>query len=110
MEKQQPKPLHPESLLKEANEVIKQAKTTIFNQRVIIATQKSQIELNDAEIARLKSDLTYYKKLSEVIDSVVAEDKEYELHLLSEDKEKALTEFIKEIKGETNEDNHIQSA
>ncbi|MGB7595026.1 MAG: hypothetical protein WBL80_05645 [Erysipelotrichaceae bacterium] len=99
-----------EALLKAAYEVIKQAKTTIFNQRVLITMQKSDIELKDSEIVRLKSELAYQKNLNEAIDSVLAEDKEYELHLLSEDKEKALTEFIKEIKGETNEDNHIQSA
>ena len=110
MEKQQPKPLYPESLLKEAYEVIKQAKTTIFNQRVLITLQKSDLELKDAEIVRMKSELTYHKNLNEVIESVLLEDKEYELHLLSEEKEKALTEFIKEIKGETNEDNHFQSA
>lgn len=99
-----------EALLKAAYDVIKQAKTTIFKQRVQIAVLKSDIELKDEEIAKLQSELTYQKKINDTIESVLFEDKEYELHLLSEDKEKALSEFIKEITGETNEDNHIQSA
>ena len=99
-----------EALLKAAYDVIKQAKTTIFKQRVQIAVLKSDIELKDEEIAKLQSELTYQKKINDTIESVLFEDKEYELHLLNEDKEKALSEFIKEIKGESNEDNHIQSA
>lgn len=110
MEKLQPKRLQPESLIQAAYEVIKQAKITIFNQRVQIAALKSNLELKDEEIIRLKSELAYQKNLFESIESILIGDKEYELQLLSEDKEKALTEFIKEIKGETNEDNHIQSA
>lgn len=68
-------PIQQENLLKEANEVIKQAKQTIFNLRVIVAAERSENDRKDVEISLLKSELEYQKKLAAVIDECVQEDR-----------------------------------